>query len=84
MERAFATLLPMIVLSALGHGQGVTVDASANVILGDRPEISASLSGLMAFERGPAVVADADCRARIAALRPECIRDAAAPKTGDG
>lgn len=56
------------------HAQGVNVDASTNVILGDQPEVPASLFGLTAFEGGPAMVADLDYWTRIAALRPGCIR----------
>jgi hypothetical protein len=64
----------LVSLPSLLCGQGVAVDAGTNVILGDEPRIRATLFGLTAFEGGPAMVADRDYWARIAALRPGCIR----------
>lgn len=55
----------------------VTVDAGTAVVIGEQPEVSASLFGLTAFEGFTAVVADPDYRARVAAIRPGCIRLAA-------
>ena len=52
----------------------VVVDANTAVILGDRDQISASMFGLTAFEGFPAVIANRDYRARVAAIRPGCIR----------
>lgn len=52
----------------------VTVDANTRVLLGDSGEVSADLFGLTAFEGFPAVIADRDYRARVAALRAGCIR----------
>ncbi|MDX9980950.1 MAG: glycosyl hydrolase, partial [Lentisphaeria bacterium] len=66
--------LLFLAFATLCHAQNVTVDASTNLILGEQPSVSASLFGLTAFEGGTAMVADADYRARLAALRPGCIR----------
>ncbi|HIE52273.1 MAG TPA: hypothetical protein EYP85_10985 [Armatimonadetes bacterium] len=50
------------------------MDAYTALLLGEQPEISAKLFGLTAFEGFPSVIADRDYRARVAALRPGCIR----------
>lgn len=66
----------------------VTVDAQTALILGDQPEVSGNLFGITAFEGFPNVIADRDYRARVAALRPGCVRFSAgsswfAPATDD-
>jgi hypothetical protein len=58
----------------LADPQPVTVDAATNVVLGDQPRIEAALFGITAFEGGTAMVADRDYWARVAAIRPGCIR----------
>ncbi len=52
----------------------VRVDGTTGVVLGARREVSGSLFGITAFEGFPAVVADRDYRARLAALRAGCFR----------
>lgn len=52
----------------------ITVDAATALVLGDQAEVSGRLFGLTAFEGFTSVVADADYRARVAALRPGCLR----------
>jgi hypothetical protein len=52
----------------------VTVEARTNVVLGQQGEIASSMFGITAFEGFPAVIADQDYRARVAALRPGCFR----------
>jgi hypothetical protein len=52
----------------------VTVDANTAVVLDQQQEISSRLFGVTAFEGFPSVIADRDYRARLAVLRPGCIR----------
>ena len=72
--------LPLLVLWLLGTALmaapagAVTVDAGMAVVLGQQPEISSRLFGVTAFQGFPSVLADRDYRARLAALRPGCIR----------
>ena len=71
------TVLRGMVLVPLVSGLGraaVIVDAGTRVIIGSQDRISANLFGITAFEGFPAVVHDRDYRARVAALRPGCIR----------
>ncbi len=52
----------------------VDVNAATAVVLGEQDEITANMFGITAFEGFPAVVADRDYRAKVAALRPGCFR----------
>ena len=52
----------------------VRVDTKTQVFLGDSGNVSGALFGVTAFEGFPSVVADADYRGRLAALRPGVIR----------
>ncbi|NUP99669.1 MAG: hypothetical protein HUU35_07435, partial [Armatimonadetes bacterium] len=65
-------------LLTTGLAQGaVTVDAGTALVLGEQAQVSSNLFGLTAFVGFTTVVADPDYRARVAAIRPGCIRLAA-------
>lgn len=73
MGRRTATALTILLLSGIAAAD-VTVDSSTRVVLGEQDQVSADLFGLTAFEGFPSVIANRDYRARVAALRPGCIR----------
>jgi hypothetical protein len=52
----------------------LSVDAHTRLVLGGQDQVSANLFGMTAFEGFPQVIHDRDYRARVAALRPGCIR----------
>ncbi|MBI2297769.1 MAG: hypothetical protein HYU66_02240 [Armatimonadetes bacterium] len=67
-------LAVILLLFAGAARAGVTLDASVGIQLGDQTDVSARLFGITAFEGFPNVVADADYRAKVAALRPGMFR----------
>lgn len=69
----FSCLLILCMGSAYAQAT-ITVDARTGLVLGKQPDVSANLFGVTAFEGGPGLVADRDYRARLAALRPGCVR----------
>jgi hypothetical protein len=71
MRLVLATLALALAATASAD---VTVDAHTRLVLGEQDQVSANLFGMTAFEGFPSVIADRDYRARLAALRPGCIR----------
>lgn len=67
--------LALCLLCAVAFAQAtITVDATTGLVLGKQTEVSANLFGFTAFEGFPSVIADRDYRARVAAIRPGCVR----------
>ncbi len=71
MMRPLVALLSLLSVPVLAD---VHVDAFTNLVLGRQAEIGARMFGITAFEGFPAVVADRDYRAAVAALRPGIFR----------
>ncbi len=68
------TLSAALSLLTVTAAADITVDSNTRVVLDAQDQISADLFGLTAFEGFPQVVSDRDYRARVASLRPGCIR----------
>ncbi|MBM3474527.1 MAG: hypothetical protein FJX75_14785 [Armatimonadetes bacterium] len=67
-------LTTVALVLAVHASADIAVDAHTRLVLGEQDQVSANLFGMTAFEGFPSVINDRDYRARVAALRPGCIR----------